>query len=100
MQTIPIKDVPNQSLNVTLGGQSCQINLRVTLFGLFVDLYANNALVAGGVVAQNLNPIVRSPSSGFLGDLVFIDSQGSSDPTSPGLGTRWDLVYLSASDLT
>ena len=36
---------------------------------------------------------------GFVGDLMFSDTQGTSDPSSPGLGTRYLLMYIEASDL-
>jgi hypothetical protein len=42
---------------------------------------------------------VRSLWLGFSGDLMFSDTQGSSDPSSPGLGTRYLLFYLTSDDL-
>jgi hypothetical protein len=42
---------------------------------------------------------VRSAYLGFVGDLCFFDTQGTEDPTSPGLGTRYLFVYLEAADL-
>ena len=100
MQIIPIADIYSQTLNVTLANQSCTINLyQTTNCGLFCDLYVNNALVIGGVICQNLNRIVRDTYLGFVGDLTFLDNQGQNDPSSPGLGTRFSLCYLSASDL-
>lgn len=41
-----------------------------------------------------MNLIVRSAYLGFIGDLAFIDTQGTSDPIYAGLGTRFQLVYL------
>jgi hypothetical protein len=51
------------------------------------------------VICQNLNRIVRDLYLGFVGDVLFCDTQGTDDPSSPGLGTRFVFCYLSPSDL-
>jgi hypothetical protein len=35
---------------------------------------------------------------GFVGNVMFIDTQGSSDPHAAGLGSRFQLVYFSAEE--
>ena len=100
MQIIPLADVYSQALNVSLGGQSCTINVYTKSTGLYLDLYVLDSLIIGGVVCQNLNLIVRSSYLGFIGDLMFEDTQGVNDPSSPGLGTRYLLCYIEPSDLT
>lgn len=99
MQVIPIQDVYSQTLQVTLSGQSCNINLYQLSTGLFCDLYVANTLIIGGVICQNINRIVRDLYLGFIGDLSFIDIQGNNDPSSPGLGSRYLLCYLDTFDL-
>jgi hypothetical protein len=100
MQIIPVQDTPNQQVQITLGGQPCTINLYQTLDqGFYCDLYVGGALVIGGVICQNLNRIVRDLYFGFVGDLAWNDLQGSSDPSSPGLGTRYEFLYLTPADL-
>lgn len=99
MLTIPLQSVPSQSVNVQLGGQNCQINIYQKSTGMFCDVYVSNALIIGGVICQNLNRIVRDLYLGFIGDLAFLDTQGSSDPYYTGLGTRFLFVYLELSDL-
>lgn len=96
---IPIQPVPNQTVTVVLAGQLSQINIYQKAFGVFVDLYVNNALIIGGVIAENLNRIVRSLYLGFIGDLCFIDNAGNTDPIYVGLGSRFSLVYIEASEL-
>lgn len=66
---------------------------------MFVDLYVSNAPIILGAIAQNLNRIVRSLYLGFIGDFWFADTQGTSDPDYTGLGSRFLLQYLEASDL-
>lgn len=99
MQLIPIQAVPNQTLQVQLGGQACVVNVYQLAYGLFLDLYVGNSLIVAGVICQNLNRIVRSLYLGFSGDLCFFDEQGAEDPVYTGLGSRFQLVYLSPSDL-
>lgn len=100
MQIIPLQAVPSQILQVTLAGQNAQINVYQKAFGLFCDLYVNNALIIGGVLCENLNRIVRSAYLGFIGDLAFFDTQGESDPVYSGMGARYQLAYLEVSDLS
>lgn len=99
MQIIPIQAEPNQAITVTLANQACQINVYQKLYGLFVDLYVSGALVVAGTPALDRNLIVRSTYLGFAGDLVFIDTQGTDDPTYTGLGSRFQLAYVEASEL-
>ena len=99
MLIIPLQSVPSQRVTVTLAGQYCQINVYQKLYGLFLDLYADNALLIGGVACQDRNPIVRSTYLGFIGDLVFFDRQGLENPAYAGLGSRFALAYLEAADL-
>lgn len=90
---IPLIATPAQSMAVLLGGQSCRLNVYQKAFGLFVDLYVNDALVIGGVIAENLNRIVRSVYLGFGGDLFFNDTQGTDDPDYAGLADRFQFLW-------
>lgn len=100
MLIVPIEAIPNQTVTTTLNGQVCQINIYQTVGGLFVDLYVNNGLIIGGVIAETNNLIVRSAYLGFQGDLAFIDNQsGGDDPYYTGLGTRWSLAYLEPEEI-
>lgn len=100
MRTIPVVNTPNQKISVTLGAQNCLINIyQTSSYGLYCDLYVNGALIIGGVICQNLNRIVRNIYLGFSGDLVWNDTQGESDPNYPGLGSQYQLLYLSPEDL-
>lgn len=99
MQVIQIQDVVSQTLTVTLNGQNCAIDLYQNAYGLFCDLYVSNELIVGGVICQDRNRIVRDLYLGFPGDLSFVDTQGTQDPSSPGLNSRYWLVYLDPFDL-
>lgn len=99
MLIIPINDVYSQTLTVQLANQNCTLNLYQKSTGLYCDVLVNNIQIIGGVLCQNLNRIVRDTYLGFIGDLAFQDTQGSNDPSSPGLGSRYVFCYLELSDL-
>lgn len=90
---IPLSASKAQELVVQLGGQSCRIRIHWQTFALYVDLYVNDVLIIGGVIAENLNRIVRSKYLGFTGDLYFFDTMGRADPVWEGLGSRFVLIY-------
>ena len=99
MQIVPLQAVPSQTLNVNLNNQACTINVYQKSTSLFIDLLVNDALIIGGVICLNAHLIVISAYLGFIGDLAFLDTQGSNDPTYDGLGARYVLAYLAPSDL-
>jgi hypothetical protein len=99
VKIVPLTPTPSQVLTIALGGQACQINVYQKRGGLYVDLSVNDQLIIGGVIGLNLNRIVRSVYLGFIGDLAFVDTQGSNDPDYTGLGDRYLLAYLEAADL-
>lgn len=104
MQPVPLQPVPNQTTQIVLASQNCQMNVYQAPAGLFMDVSVNDELIIGGVICQNLNRIVRSIYLGFSGDFVFQDTQpdpvnGPSDPSYSGLGSRFQLIYLYAADL-
>lgn len=98
MQTVPLQPVPAQLTKVVLGGQNCQIALSQKAQGLFVDLNVNGVDIVVGIIARDAVPIVCREYAGFLGNLLFIDTQGADDPQTSGLGDRFELVYLTADE--
>jgi hypothetical protein len=96
---IPLIATPSQTLAVLLNQQSCSINVYQKSTGLFVDLTLNGNLLIGGVVCHDRTLIVRDTYLGFVGDLAFIDTQGTDDPSYTNLGTRWVLDYLTPTDI-
>lgn len=99
MQVIPLGAVESQALNTQLGSQNCQISVYSLSTGLYLDLSVDESPIVTGVLCHDRNRLVRETYFGFVGDLSFIDSQGTSDPTYDGLGSRYSLLYLDPSDL-
>lgn len=99
MLVVPLQAVPSQIVGVSLANQACTFNVYAKSAGLYIDVLVNNALIIGGVICQDLNRIVRDVYLGFIGDLIFFDTQGASDPTYSGLGGRFVLLYLDPSEV-
>lgn len=102
MQTVPLQPVPSQSTKVVLGGQNCQILVYQKPQGVFVDINADgvdiSVDISVGTIARDAVPLISREYAGFSGNLLFIDSQGSADPSYEGLGDRFALVYLTAEE--
>lgn len=73
MLIVPLRAVPSQTVRVTLNNQPCRLRVYQRKVGLFADVYVNDALIIGGVIAYSHNKIVRSVYLGFVGDLAFIN---------------------------
>lgn len=99
MRIIPLNDVPAQVFTVNLGSQFCRINLSQKSTGLFLDLYILDSLITGSRICRDRDRMIRGAYLGFDGNLIFADQQGADDPRSPGLGTRFLLYYLDATEL-
>jgi hypothetical protein len=104
MQLIPLQEVPNQSLQVTLMGQSCTLNVYTQFWGMFMDVLVSGSPIIQGVLCLNQVWIVRSFYLGFVGDFAWLDNQpslilGPSPPYYAGLGSRFSLVYFAPADI-
>lgn len=99
MLQIPIQAVPSQQLQVVLAGQNVQIAIyEKQAQGLFVDINVNGVEIMTAVIAEDANPLNSRKYEPFIGNLVFIDTQGNSNPDWTGLGSRFQLVYLTAAE--
>lgn len=99
-ETIPLQPVASQTLQTQVGNQAVQLNVYQLAYGLFVDVYLGGTLLVAGVISYNACLIVRYAYLGFEGDFIFIDSTGSgADPIYTGLGSTFQLLYLSAAEI-
>lgn len=98
MQTIPLQPVPTQATKVVLGGQNVQLLIYQKPQGVFVDINTDGVDIVIGVVARDAVPLMCRDYLGFIGNLLFVDTQGNSDPSYDGLGSRFSLVYLTAEE--
>lgn len=104
MKPIPLVAVPSQQINITLAGQACSINVYQKSTGVYLDLFLNNQPISTTVRCLNEAELLQDRRYlGFVGDLMFVDVQGDTDPVYTGFGAegtgRYQLVYLEAADL-
>lgn len=100
MLQMPLAAVPSQTLNVVLAGQNCQIAMYQKTTGVYMDLTVNGTSVTRAVrCIEGARLLLDREYLGFIGDFSVIDTRGNSDPDFTGLGSRWQLLYIEASDL-
>ena len=98
MLQVPLSPVPAQTLSVVLAGQACTLAVYQRRTGLFFDLLFNGIAVCTTVLCQNLAPLLVQQYQGFIGTFAFLDTQGDTPPAYQGLGSRYQLLYIGASD--
>lgn len=96
MLEIPLQPVPAQIAKVVLGGQNCQMALWQKPQGLFVDINVDGVELVTNVIARDAVPLICRDYTGFIGNLLFLDTRGRDDPEYTGLNDRFKLVYLNA----
>jgi len=100
MVIVPLQALAHQVRTCVLGGQACTLEVYSKQDNLYLNLSVGNTPLLSGVLCLNRVLLVRFSYLGFVGDLSFVDLQGSSDPAYRGLGTRYVLCYLSPGDYT
>ncbi len=101
MQQVPTLAVPAQTFTTILNLQQVQVTLRQMVSGLFADVQANGVEICGMVSCQDRTLIVQEDYADFEGDLMFYDTTGNGeDPDFSGLGTRFQLMYLTPEEVT
>jgi hypothetical protein len=98
MQEIPIQAIPSQVVRTVLAGQNVQIKIYQKDQGVFVDVNSDSVDVGIGTIARNAVPLVCRDYAGFLGNLMFLDTQGNIDPDYASFNTRYRLIYLTAAE--
>lgn len=113
MMIVPLSAVASQTLQFVAGGQNCQMSVY-TLDGydytdaslqtpkeyIAIDFAYNGIEVTNTQNCLNETRLLKNRQYlGFVGDFMFVDTQGADDPQYNGLGSRWVLMYLEASDL-
>lgn len=102
MMQIPLQAVPNQTLAITLDRQPAQIALRQNGNNLYLDLILNSSYVVRTRICRDRQRLLLDAQyRGFVGDFVFIDTQGTDNPTFRGLGgvgSRYQLIYLAVGE--
>lgn len=99
MILVPLSAVASQTLAITLAGQACKISLRTNGGNLYFDLVVGTTTIVTSKICRNQQRLLLGVSyRGFVGDFVFVDTQGDEQPLYSGLGDRWLFYYLTADE--
>jgi hypothetical protein len=95
---IPVQPVANQSFSCILDGQSAQIDLETTDYGLYATVAYSGVAVATSRLCLDRTDINSARYLGMPQALFFADLQGQTDPVYVGFGTRYVLCYGNPQD--
>lgn len=98
MQQIPLQSIPSQIVRCVLGVQNVTLFIYQKEQGLFVDVSVENQAIVYAALALDITPIVCRDYAGFIGNLMFTDTQGNADPDYTGLADRFALLYLTEAE--
>ncbi len=85
IQEIPLRSIPNQSLQTRINGDTYDITIESMRDRLYITVFVNDL------------PLVRNRAllsfAPFEGGLQLVDLRGRDDPAFQELGTRFKLMY-------
>lgn len=90
---VPLQAIPSQSVAILLNGQKCVISIREMLNNQYLSLISNGTTICQNVLLQYGVQSVSAGYTGFSGDLVVVDLQGTDKPSYEGWDSRWVLIY-------
>ena len=100
MIRVPLLALPDQRIQMILGGQDVTLRAYTRDGHLYTDLDVSDAAVWRGFISRNCVPCKLYTHLPFSGQLVFVDMQGTQDPEWQSLGGRWLLVYLTDAEVS
>lgn len=99
MIRVPLFANPDQTLAITLAGQACEIALRQNGDNMYFDLTVNGVdIVLTRIVRNKQLLCLDARYRPFVGDFLFLDTQGDTQPVYTGLDSRYVLYYIEATD--
>lgn len=100
MIRVPLSAVPDQTLAITLAGQACQIALRSNGGNLYFDLTAGGVSIVRTRIVRNKQLLLLDARyRPFVGDFLFNDTQGDTQPVFTELDSRYVLYYVEEAEL-
>ena len=97
MLEIPLIQVPNQELLVTLNEQDCTLHIYQRRERVYLDLAMDGVTLRRGAVCLPCVDVVAQPYP-FRGHLYWTDELSKPEKQQPpqytGFGTRYHLYYL------
>lgn len=85
MMEIPLRPLPNPRVQVRLNGDKYVITIHSRNGGLYATVAINDVIIARNRVLRSFAPIE--------GNLMIVDTEGTSDPDWKELGQRYKLFW-------
>lgn len=82
--TIPLQQVPNQSVTVVINNSSYDLELNTRLDDLYLSVVKDGTPIVYNRICQNKN---------FIDNFAFIDMDAEENPNYTGLNNRFLLVW-------
>lgn len=99
MITVPLIPIASQTLEIILDNQEVTLSVYQRNERLFADITVGIQPVLVGAICVNLQAINTFKSPYFTGKLLFVDTLGNEAPYYTGLGSRFELVFVSAAEI-
>lgn len=96
---IPLQPITNQEFVIMLEQRDWNIRLIQRLNRMYLSLWIDNIEIWSGSICRDRLPFVQSKTQNVTGNLVFVDMEGTSDPTYEGLGSRYKLFYFTDDEI-
>jgi hypothetical protein len=94
MLVIPLAVKPNQTMNIMLSGVGYTIDVNQRSGLVYVNISQADERIIESVICRDRVKLIRQKYIPFVGNLVFVDQAGKSDPDYIGFGSRFILYYM------
>lgn len=84
IETIPLQQVPNQSVTVVINNSSYDLELNTRLDDLYLSVVKDGVPIVYNRICQNKN---------MIDNFVFVDMDAEENPNYTGLNDRFLLVW-------
>ena len=98
LAVISLSAVPSQRLQVVLEDQDVELSILQRGEHVYADVTVNGVIIRQGALCIDRVPILQPGTTDFVGNLIFVDLWGTSDPQWQGYGSRFVLLYYTAEE--
>lgn len=90
---ISLSAEPSQRLQVVLEEQDVELSILQRGGHVYADVTVNGIVIRQGALCVDRVPILQPGTTDFVGNLIFVDLWGTSDPQWQEYGSRFVLLY-------
>ncbi|MFC0709003.1 phage baseplate plug family protein [Azorhizophilus paspali] len=98
MLTIPLDQIPNQSLDLSIGGHRWSLRIKQARESMVIDVTMDDALLIAGHRIAVGSPILPYPPMQVAGNFLLL-TDGDADPDYSRFGVDQALVYVTPEEI-